>query len=196
MVGTKSLALNEKDKLIVAELIKDPRISDNQISKNTGIPVKTINRRRHSLEEKGLLNYYSFIDNFVGTKKFSTRQMFVVRMNHGITRQHFIDLCFQNREKMSKEILVKHILESHLGEEHGQLVLVLILESFKKNDLIEIFNEDIVRFFEICFGSNIVSRTEVIDLTYTLSMFHNYLFFDDSGISNKPRSTKSIFVSE
>ena len=54
--------LDEQERRIVRELIKDPRISDNQIAKNTRVPVMTVNRKRKLLEEKGLLNYYCYLD--------------------------------------------------------------------------------------------------------------------------------------
>ena len=41
--------LDKKEKLIIKELVKNPRISDNQIAKNTGLAVKSVNRKRKKL---------------------------------------------------------------------------------------------------------------------------------------------------
>ena len=53
------IKLDEKEQKIVKELIKNPRISDTQIAKNTNIPVMTINRKRKAylgqLEARSLL---------------------------------------------------------------------------------------------------------------------------------------------
>ena len=51
--------LDKQERLIIRELIKNHRISDNKIGKNTGIPVMSVNRKRKSMEKEGLLTYYT-----------------------------------------------------------------------------------------------------------------------------------------
>ena len=48
--SSEKRGLDDQEKLIVRELIKDPRISDNQISTNTNIPLKSVNRKRKRME--------------------------------------------------------------------------------------------------------------------------------------------------
>ena len=187
--------LDEKERLIILELIKNPRASDNSISAATKIPVKTVNRKRKFLESKNLISYYVYLDNFAGTKIFTSRQLFLVRFRHGITRDFFMKRLAERFEKLnSSKVVSKHILESHLGEQNGCLVLTMIIESFSKNDLIEIFNAEIVKLISETFGTDAVSHTEVIDLTVQLSLLHNYSPFNlDNGKMDK---VPNIFVSE
>ena len=48
-----------QERRIIRNLIKNPRISDNKISKITGIPTITVNRKRKKLEAEGLLHYHT-----------------------------------------------------------------------------------------------------------------------------------------
>ena len=98
-------------------------------------------------------------------------------------------------DKKIYSMTMKHILESHVGEQNGCLVLVMIIESFSKNDLIEIFNAEIIKIIIDSFGHDSVVHTEVIDLTLQLSQMHNYSNFNmkNGKIDKIP---KNIFVSE
>ena len=74
--------LDGKEKEILKELIKNPRISDNQISKNTKIPVKTVNRKRKLLEKRSLIHYMVHLDNSrSGTGVFSTKHMYIIQFH-------------------------------------------------------------------------------------------------------------------
>ncbi|NQV09398.1 Lrp/AsnC family transcriptional regulator [Candidatus Woesearchaeota archaeon] len=160
--------------VITKELVRDPRISDNKISKKTKVPLKTVNRKRKKLEENGILNYFTYINHFKkGTKKFTARQMYTISLKQGITRQHFL-----NSMKASMFVTkhgMKHILESHLGETDGHLVLILFLESRVESDILEIFNADIVPGLKHKLGENCINKVKVTTLSQSLRMLHNYL---------------------
>lgn len=199
MSYSKPYVLDENERKIVEELVKDPRLSDNSVSRLTGIPVKTVNRKRKILEDKGYLHYFAYMDNFAGTKQFNSRQMFTITFRHGITRHKFLLGLKKAKEKYSSNPLFsKHVLESHLGEQNGRLLLIVVLESFSKNDLIEIFNADIVSMIEEQYGLGAIYKTEVVDLTIHLNLLHNYSFFDKDNDLKKDDIflPNSIFVSE
>ena len=54
--------LDEQEERIAKALIKNPRLSDNQIGKLTGVPVRTVSRKREKLEESGVLNYFAQVN--------------------------------------------------------------------------------------------------------------------------------------
>ena len=96
MNGNKELS--ESEKKIVRELVKNPRISDNQLSKNTQIPVMTVNRKRKSLERDGYLRYFTSLDTGEhGTGKYKAKQMYIIKFKIGITRQDFIDVVEKDK---------------------------------------------------------------------------------------------------
>ncbi len=78
--------LDHQEKKILLELVRNPRISDNQIGKNTGIPVKTVNRKRKILEQKNILSYFSFINyGEKGTGLFDSQYLYLIKLKFGIT---------------------------------------------------------------------------------------------------------------
>jgi len=84
--------LDNNEKIIIKELIKNPRISDNQIAKNTGLAVKSVNRKRKRLEEDNIIFYFTHIDNSLsGTGSFSARQLYILDFKQGTTRAKFIE---------------------------------------------------------------------------------------------------------
>ena len=47
--------LDEQEQLIMRTLVRNPRSSDNRISALTGVPVRTVSRKRARLERDGVL---------------------------------------------------------------------------------------------------------------------------------------------
>ena len=67
---------DDQERAILKALVRDPRQSDNHISKVTGVPTPTVRRKRRRLEDEGLLNYFAAIDmQETGTGTFSARQL-------------------------------------------------------------------------------------------------------------------------
>lgn len=168
------VGLDKQEALIVKELTNDPRISDNQIARLTGIPVKTVNRKRKLLEEKGLLQYFTYLDtSSEGTGDFSSRKLYMITFKEGITRSGFMSVF--PLQKIRNNLSRKHILESHLGEYNGRLVLLIIIESRKESDILEIFNAEIMPVINESFGESSIRHINVVPLTHMLTLLHNYV---------------------
>ncbi|MBU1204758.1 MAG: winged helix-turn-helix domain-containing protein [Nanoarchaeota archaeon] len=166
--------IDKQEEIIVKELIKNPRISDNQISKNTGVPVKTVNRKRKKLEKEGLLYYFTYLNNGPhGTGVFTARQLYIVTFKLGITRKQILDMI--KKEEPTK-IELKHIAESYLGDVDGHSIIAMIIESRLESDIIEIFNAELIPKFKRFFGEDAVVKTEAITLNIPLRTMHNYMF--------------------
>lgn len=167
-------ALDKQEKLIVRELIRDPRISDNQIAHNTQVPLKTVNRKRKNLEEQNILSYYAYLDTTMrGTGAFSARHLYIVTLLNGITRQRVLTLMQTDIQYSYSH--AKHIMLAHIGERDGQIVLIFIIESRADEDIVEIFNADLVPQFHRNLGDKSISSIEVIKLTYLHRLLHNYI---------------------
>ena len=52
------MEFDEQEQLIIKALIKDPRMSDNNIGKLTKVPIRTVSRKRKKLEQESKINYY------------------------------------------------------------------------------------------------------------------------------------------
>ena len=164
--------LDNNEKLIIKELIKNPRISDNQISKNTGLAVKSVNRKRKKLEDDNILFYFTHAENSLnGTGTFSARQLYILEFKQGITRAKFIEK-FNNTDLPST--LQKHCLNSYLAESNGILKLILFIESYMDSDILEIFNADYLPKLESLFGKGCITNSLTLTINSTLQIYHNY----------------------
>jgi DNA-binding Lrp family transcriptional regulator len=166
--------LDEQERLIVRELIKDPRISDNQISIKTNVPLKTVNRKRKLLEENNILSYFCSINHSSeGTGTFPARSLFVAILKDGLTRKAISDKIHQTEKSL--KFFSKHISFTFLGEYESNVAILSIVESRKHTDLIEIFNAEIIPELELYLGHNCIKKTLVIPLSDTLRLLHNYI---------------------
>ncbi len=164
--------LDQQEKEIIRQLVRDPRLSDNQVSKNTQIPLKTVNRKRKALESQGLLSYFAYLNSGPdGTGLFGARQLLIITFRSGISRQKLIDVLKQQ----IKPIGVKHMLEMYLGEADGRNAVVVVLESRLASDFVEILNVEIVPLFKAALGEGCIHDTRTIGLGSQLAALHNYL---------------------
>lgn len=187
--------LDEQEKKIVRELIKDPRISDNQIARNTKVPVMTVNRKRKILEEKGLVNYYCYLDTSrYGLEVLPARQLYIIKFKIGITKKEFIDKLLKENEM--KTFFTIHELESFVGEKDGQLIYSVVIEGGKGNEIVEIFNGKIVPMMYRLFGNDSITETFAFRLTTKLRSMHNYLHLVniEEGKIKKNWPNEFIFV--
>lgn len=165
--------LDDYDKKILTELIKDPRQSDNKISKLTNVPVKTVNRKRKILEAKNIVKYMAYVDySEAGTGDFKSTEMYLVKFKYGIYRKQFLEACAQ-MPLTTKD--TKHIAFKWLGEKDGQLLLILVIESRQPEDILEIFNVEIVNRLRRYLGPDSIDETTTIPITTNLSLLHNYM---------------------
>jgi DNA-binding Lrp family transcriptional regulator len=171
--GENLYTLDSQEIAILGQLIRDPRISDNQIAKKTNLPVKSVNRKRKKLEEAGILNYFTYVNHTdTGTGILPAKQMHIIKFKEGITRKSAVEAI--TRES-THSIMTRHIEHSWFGEDQGRLLMIYILESYKPKDLLEIFNAEIVPWLHRNFGNQSIQDVQVIDLTTIIRVFHNYL---------------------
>ena len=194
-MGNKKELLKEIDnqeKRIIGELIKNPRISDNQISRNTGIPLKTVNTKRKKLEANNLLRYFVELDNSSnGTELFSATQLYEVTLRLGITKKFFYDVLLPKINHMNR--IRKHLHTIFFGEHNGHVVVFFIIRSYNDLDIVEIFNAEIYPILNSALGNNAVENVRSIKIVDFTRMFHNY-FVDTK--SNELKTDDNLFVYE
>lgn len=170
----KMYKLDEQEKQIVRELIRDPRISDNQIAIRTNVPLKTANRKRKILEERGFINYFTYLNNTpTGTGTFDGRSIFIIILKEGITRKSVLEK-YENSKK-AEEFYPKHIFFTWVGDFEGNVAVITMIESRKQDDLIEIYNAELVPELESNFGPGCIKKTITIPVAATLRVVRNYL---------------------
>ena len=166
--------LDEQEKKIVRALIKDPRLSDNQVSKLTRVPVMSVNRKRKALEKDGILNYFCYLDTSrYGLNILPARQLYIVKLKIGITKKNFIDII--KKDPVTRNANTSFIYESYVGEKDGHLVWAVVIEGGKGNEIVEIFNGKFVPMLKKNFGNDSIVEVFTVRLTSQLRLLHNYM---------------------
>src|SRR3989338_428661 len=166
--------LDKQEMLIIRELIKDPRISDNQVGKNTKVPIRTVNRKRKKLEEEGIISYFVNVNmGLTGTGRFWARHLHIIKFKLGIPKSRIVKEVLE--EKNVKEHFSEFIYESHIAEVDGHVALVIILEGKTDDDIMENFNKILVPSLKKNHGQNSIVEIKTIRLSDPIRMFHNYI---------------------
>jgi DNA-binding Lrp family transcriptional regulator len=189
--------LDETERKIVRELIKDARSSDSEISKKTGIPVMTVNRRRRRLEEQKLLRYYTSVDKGeFGLEIFRAKELFIIQFKIGIRKADYISQV--EKDQKWRMLNSRHISFTYLGEEEGHLALVISLDAVEQNDLVEEFNDKIVPYLTNKLGKGCIRKVKTVTLTKLIRVHHNYLpaYNMENGRIKKDWPDDLIFVDE
>ena len=166
--------LDNQEIKIVKALIRNPRISDNQIGLRTGVPIRTVNRKRKKMEDKGLLKYYTDLNMGPdGTGKFNARHLYLVKLKLGISQNKIINEV--KEEQNVRTIFTDFLYESHIAEIDGHTVLALIIEGSSDDEINVKFNEIMVPSLEKNHGKGSIIEVKTIRLGKPIRLFHNYL---------------------
>lgn len=168
------IQIDEQEEKIIKELVKDPRISDNQISKNTKVPVMTVNRKRKKLEEKDLIRYFTTVNTDEGgTGELLAKELYIIKFKIGLTQRMFLNRI--EKSNRVRAFFAQHIEYSFLGEKDGHLTLAIIIAAKTESELMEIFNGIIIPFFQEHFGGGAIKEVTTINISKPIRLHHNYL---------------------
>jgi len=170
-----SRVLDSKDRMIIKKLIKNPTISDNQISKTTGIPVKTVNRRRKALEEEQIISYHVNVDmRKNGTGRFGARHLYLIEFKLGFPQSRLVNEI--REEPNVRTFFTDHIYESHIAEIDGHTALIMVVEGRDDEEVNEAFNTKIIPSLKKNHGEDAIINVKTIRLSDPIRIFHNYIF--------------------
>ena len=159
---------------IVRELIRNPRSSDNQIAKKTGVPVMTVNRKRKNLEKEKFLRYYVSLDKGeFGLHIFGAKQLYIIKFRIGITRKKYLEVM--ETDARWRMFNCKYISLAYLGEKDGHLALIIILDAKDEAHLVEEFNGNIVPFLDEKLGKGAIEEITTSSLNKLVRVHHNYM---------------------
>jgi DNA-binding Lrp family transcriptional regulator len=187
--------LDDQEKLIVRALIRDPRLSDNQIGKLTSVPTPSVRRKRKKLEEAGLLSYFAALDmQESGTGTFGARHLYVIKFRIGITVKQLVDEI--KNEPNVRTIFTDLIYESHIAEIEGRVALVMIIEGKNAADIVENVQGNIVPSLRKNHGPDSIEEISTIRLLNPVRIFHNYVPLVNmrQGVLNSDWPKDAVFV--
>lgn len=166
--------LDEAAKKIVRSLVRDPRLSDNAISARTGVPVRTVSRRRKALEQDGRIAYFAALNMQTGgTGDFAARHLYIVKFRLGITVERILNDI--RSEPKVVTVFTQLILESHVAEINGQVSLLLFIEGKDDTQIVESFQGKIVPLLLKNHGADSIQEVQTIRVLAPIRFLHNYL---------------------
>jgi DNA-binding Lrp family transcriptional regulator len=165
---------DDQERAILKALIRDPRQSDNYISKITGVPTPTVRRKRKRLEDEGLINYFAAIDmQETGAGTFGARHLYIIRFRIGVTVKQIVDEI--KNEPNVRSVFTDLIYESHIAELDGHVALVMIIEGKNDADIIENVQGKIIPSLRKNHGPESIEEISTLRLLGPIRVFHNYV---------------------
>ena len=165
---------DEQERLILRALIRNPRSSDNRISALTGVPVRTVSRKRSRLEDEGILSYYAAVDmQASGSGRFNTQHMITIKFKLGITRSQIIEEI--RNEPNVANVFSELIRDSYIAETDGHVALVMVVEGESDSDVVESVQGKIVPSLQKNHGTDSIVELRSIRLLGSIRRDHNYL---------------------
>ena len=169
-LGQTKMEFDEQEKLIIKALIKDPKMSDNNIGKLTKVPIRTVSRKRKKLEQENKISHYVAVN-----LKSKARHLYLIKFRIGITKKKLMD-DFKKEPRM-KTLFTDMIYESRYAEMEGHTAILMTVEGNSDDEVSENFNGKILPLMLKNHGENSIINITTIRLSDTLRLFHNYLPF-------------------
>ena len=165
---------DEQEHLILRALIRNPRSSDNKISALTGVPVRTVSRKRGRLEDEGILSYHAAVDmQASGSGRFNTQHMITIKFKLGVTRSQIVEEI--RNEPNVANVFSELIRDSYIAETDGHVALVMVVEGESDNDVAENVQGKIVPSLQKNHGEDSIVELRSIRLLGSIRRDHNYL---------------------
>ena len=166
--------LDDQETAIAKALIKDPRISDNRLGEEYGIPVRTVSRKRARMESEGLLRYFAEIDmSEDGTGRFRCRHLYTIKFGVGVTLRDLRRRVLNEPNVMTA--FTRSVYTSHIAEIDGRVALVLIVDGASDADIVERVQEEIMPALKAKHGDSAIEEVETVRLLQPIRMLRNYL---------------------
>jgi len=187
--------LDDQERLIVRQLIRDPRESDNGIGELTDVNVRTVGRKRQRLEQEGVLSYYTQLDlSAQGTRQFNTRHLYIVNFRIGVTFKQLTEDI--QKEPFVRSIFTEIIFESHIAEIDGKLAMLLYIDGASDTEIVQTVQEKLIPSLLKNHGENSIEKISTIRLLLPVRVMRNYLPFVnmENGYIKKDWPNDAIYV--
>jgi DNA-binding Lrp family transcriptional regulator len=187
--------LDDQERLIIRQLIRDPRESDNGIGESTGVNVRTVGRKRQRLEQDGILSYHTQVNlTESGTGQFTARHVYIVKFRLGITVKQVEDDI--RREPFVRSIFTEMLFESHIAEIDGNVAMLLYIDGASDTDIVQTVQEKLIPSLLRNHGEGSIVEVSTIRLLKPVRVMRNYLPFVNmqDGYIRKDWPDEAIYV--
>ena len=187
--------LDQQEQQIVRALIRNPRCSDNKISVQTGVPVRTVSRKRARLEKEGVLSYHAVVEMQAGgTGRFTTQHMLIIKFKLGVTRSQVVQEI--RSEPNVANVFNELIRDSYIVETDGHIALSMVVEGESDRDVAESIQGKIIPSLQKNHGEDSILELRTIRILDPIRRQHNYLPLVnmEDGFLRKGWPDEAIFV--
>ena len=187
--------LDEQERLIIRQLIRDPRESDNGIGEITGVNVRTVGRKRQRLEEEGILSYHTQVNLAEsGTGQYRARHAYTIKFRLGITVSQVEEDI--RREPFVRSIFTEMLFESHIAEIDGNVAMLLFIDGASDTDIVQTVQEKLIPSLLRNHGDGSIAEVSTIRLLKPVRVMRNYLPFVNmqDGYIRKDWPDDAIYV--
>lgn len=165
--------LDETEKAITRALIRSPRSTDKAISDVTGIPLRTVGRRRQRLEDEGILRFWAEVDlGPTGARQHGSRYLYEIRFRLGITLSEVRQRLAQDATPLLSSEL---IYESHLAEISGRLALLILVVGESESTVVSHVHNSLIPRLLKNHGGDAIEGISTIRLLEPIRRLRNYL---------------------
>lgn len=189
--------LDDQERLIVRALIRDPRESDNGIGETTGVNVRTVGRKRHRLEQAGILSYFTHVDlSPRGTGQFAARHLYILKFRIGLTYKQLLEDI--QREPFVRSSFTEVIFESHIAEIDGKLAMLLFIDGKDEIDIVQTVQETIIPSLLRNHGENSIEEVSTVRVLAPVRQMRNYVLPVNmhAGYIKKDWPDEAIYVGQ
>lgn len=166
--------LDDQERLIVRQLIRDPRESDNGIGEITGVNVRTVGRKRQRLEQAGVLSYFTHLDlSGTGTGEYNTRHLYIIKFRNGVTYRQLVEDI--KKEPFVRSIFTEVIFESHIAEIDGKLAMLLFIDGASDTDIVQTVQEKLIPSLEKNHGQGSIENVSTMRVLSPVRAMRNYI---------------------
>ena len=171
---TAMRVLDEQEKAVVRQLVRDPRESDNGIGEKSGVNVRTVSRKRQRLEQEGVLSYFTHLDlSQTGAQQFNARHLYIIKFRIGITYRQLVEEIRQEPKKTT--VFTERIFESHIAEIDGKVALLLFVDGHNDVDIVQRTHEDLIPNLIKNHGPDCIEAVSTMRLLTPVRVMRNYL---------------------
>jgi len=189
--------LDPQERLIVRQLVRDPRESDNGIGEATGVNVRTVGRKRHRLEQAGVLSYFTHVDLTArGTGQFGARHLYVIKFRIGVTYTQILEDI--QREPFVRSSFTEIIFESHIAEIDGRLAMLLFIDGADEINIVQTVQEKLIPSLLRNHGENSIEAIETVRVLAPVRQMRNYVLPVNmqAGYIKKDWPDEAIYVGQ
>lgn len=166
--------LDKQEQQILRALTRNPRHSDNKVATLTGVPVRTVSRKRARLEKEGILSYRAVVEmQPAGTGRFNTQHMAIIKFQLGITHSQIVGEI--RSEPNVTTVFSELIRDSNIAEIDGHTAIIMVLEGESDRDVAENLQGKIIPSLRKNHGENSIAELRTIRLLDPIRREHNYL---------------------